>query len=311
MQNKLIYFGMVLLMLNVVFGGCFLYPSSPYYCQDLDLDLAKEEMNYYQQPVYDYYLNHKSCAETTDCQEIICKNNCEKEYLGRCPEGPIESYNQCNPGCCKFYTAIGKSCTYESNEWACEVQAWNKDTSRYSFVVNSEEKCLESCSDFYNLEFKIVTFNRGPTKEYPQNTTIITTEEIDKEKQGFNYILLLILIVISLIIVGLLYKKVSAQKIFHYLNRKLLPEKKKSIIKKQQKEEIITTKPKVNPERTKRINKIKREQFLTEVGLEPEEIKEDEFSKLREIYLKQGIPHKKLTKEEKEEYVKKLKEMIE
>src|SRR3989344_25937 len=131
-------------------NGCFLYPESARYCQEMDSEQAQQECNDYSNcSLQDVFLQGKDCLSVSDCKKIMCKSSCKLDFAGKCTAGEIPQVQEqewCSEGCCKFYSG-SSFCKAKSNKWLCEVEARNKDAKQFAFDTQMKsEDCNNYCS---------------------------------------------------------------------------------------------------------------------------------------------------------------------
>ncbi len=134
--------------------GCFTFKSSALYCYDLEKTDAQDECSTYSTCNFkESFFSNQKCENSIyfpQCQEIYCKSTCDYQYQGKCLGGPIPSgkeYSWCSPGCCQFTYNNQKSCTYQKNQWSCEIAAKNKGITTFNFdSKTTKTACSSLCT---------------------------------------------------------------------------------------------------------------------------------------------------------------------
>ena len=134
--------------------GCFFYDSSPLHCQTVDEVTAREECSFFSSCLFPaVFFPGTSCEDTVSfpqCETILCKGTCSKEWAGECLQGKISPEEEpfwCSAGCCQFMSGNMNHCSYEISAGSCESAARNTDASQFKF--NSailESECISSCN---------------------------------------------------------------------------------------------------------------------------------------------------------------------
>jgi hypothetical protein len=247
----------IILSANIVLAqtGCFLYPESPFYCSDLNMEKAEAECLLYDNCdlTNNFYLE-ESCAnkETfSECQVVLCKDTCQNEVLGKCLGGEIsisEKDQWCNSGCCYFEYYQDNYCDYKESKGDCEIEARNKDAEEFNFNLNKKEaQCLNFCvQEEYldpligsNLFFEEVSEKLDPIVTF-SNINIDTNlaeekeelfqPELENKKDYLPWVLLIGLFLAAIIFY--FYRKPNALKkqlnaIFNFIKKNILSRKRK------------------------------------------------------------------------------------
>ncbi|MBI2665499.1 hypothetical protein HYX12_02680, partial [Candidatus Woesearchaeota archaeon] len=125
--------------------GCFLYPESPFFCQQISLEQAQEECSVFNRCSVERVFKEAPCSSLPECFTILCKDTCQEEYAGRCASG-IANSSWCAPGCCQFSYFDGEFCEPTAGKGICEVEAKNREAISYRFTDALQiTECHEQC----------------------------------------------------------------------------------------------------------------------------------------------------------------------
>src|SRR3989338_8673863 len=131
----------LLFPLSLATNTCFLYDESPYYCQDIPANAAKEECDLYGCDINKVHAKQPcvSLPFNQSCTEILCKTSCTQTKARDCPAGAVPMGQEnawCNRGCCEYQSGNYRICNEKSNRFTCEEQA--KKSGTVIFYPTSE-----------------------------------------------------------------------------------------------------------------------------------------------------------------------------
>ena len=160
----------LLFPLSLATNTCFLYDESPYYCQDIPANAAKEECDLYGCDINKVHAKQPcvSLPFNQSCTEILCKTSCTQTKARDCPAGAVPMGQEnawCNRGCCEYQSGNYRICNEKSNRFTCEEQA--KKSGTVIFYPTSEP-CVNLCKE--KLPGNEKTFIQTPTKPESEST---------------------------------------------------------------------------------------------------------------------------------------------
>ncbi|MBI4983569.1 hypothetical protein HZC32_02895 [Candidatus Woesearchaeota archaeon] len=156
-MKTLIFILPTLLLFSLVYAqsGCFVYPDSSLYCQDITPEEAEQECSIDQDcDLNQAFFTDQSCSNIQsfpNCEMILCKSSCTDELAGKCVAGKVPDGDEeqwCSLGCCRFSYSGGEYCGFKNTKWLCEIEAKNKEATKFSFSFSLEEsECTQKCSE--------------------------------------------------------------------------------------------------------------------------------------------------------------------
>jgi hypothetical protein len=337
MKTKISSFSTILIFGIIIYSsfslaqtGCFLYPDSPMYCNDMEALQAGEECSFYDScNLEQFFQVGESCIDTLrfpECELVLCKSSCDYDFRGSCSSGEIlasEEAQWCSPGCCMFSDANGDYCQATKNKWLCENLANNRNVPNFAYDTSiSETQCNSLCSTGIAPPTESVSERNFPTNlEAATETAPVTatkTTSVAKassptptKSSGFGWWLLAIFLLIVIVYFSVhtylkweqLFGKMFSSEKNNKPTENVIPE---NFVDKNY--PLFIPKPtnkskQITPEQKKRL----RSNYLMEAGLTPLKVKESPFTRL-ERYVKYHSAKKSTQKEEK--YVDKLKSKV-
>lgn len=307
-KTILIFIALFLASFIFVYGGCFLYPESTYYCSDLSPEQAEQECTQYGCQLETVFFSEASCGDNqlfSECTPILCKGSCTQELLGKCSSGAVplgEEQIWCSSGgCCQFNYLSGSFCSYKSSKALCEIEAKNKDLQQFGFdSLISQEQCTSLCSQQLTLDLETVS-ESILGKDGSSTLSVISGIEV-KDFTSVNppqdYTFLVLVIIAILIVFGVIAYYLFAhpklrKRLFLKIKELFFPQKSKSTSFKEIGPKWytpFTSSPELLNEisffKRKRMQKVKehqREEFLAASGLTPIKAVKDDFSNLKRV----------------------------
>ncbi len=288
----------VLLLSQLVIAECFTYKNSNFYCQDLSLEISRQECSFYPDCNLSTDLLPYSCQEVADCHEVVCKSSCQREKLGLCPAGSWpnnEPAASCLPGCCQFVSSQGQYCQPQNTRYACEIEASNKGISVYNYSVG---ECY--CQSELKISLPVIV----PLSEREKFSPVANNQTRDLSlhadtvgKSGWWWILL------SLIVLAAAVYYLFSKNIFVYQrsNKKYPSILKKNLLEDNFFRDNFDSRTELKLDSLRKRSQQKRhkfeiEQFLTESNLAVNLPKKDWFSQLNSVTLRQAKKKQKIIK---------------
>lgn len=290
---------MVFLFSALAYANCFTYPDSNLYCTALSLEQAQQECSVYESCKLENYFLSGTCQQLSECQKIMCKSSCSQEFSGKCSAGAIPAGKEaewCSGGCCKFYYFGNTFCGYKSNKWLCEIEANNKDVSRFRFAKVEGAECFNMCSlpnQNWPGEENVSATIPAKTSAKEMNAGKIKTKALqdkssseEKVTESFssNWWLVLILFGVLLFLAVLVYTRkkfgfgVAAE------GENVEEATDNYSARPSSYGDLLRAKfSKVASKHEAKARQYHRKEFLMEAGLTPLKIKEGHFSKLRRL----------------------------
>ncbi len=311
MRSKLILF--FVLTLSLVFfvsaqEGCFITTDSPYHCQDIEKEIAQQECSEIENCVLtNVFYDSTPCNALDSCHQILCKATCSYGSRSDCASGEVpigEELLWCpeQGGCCNIQTSDQQSCTSVKTKGECEIIARNKGVFSYGYIHDIDAtSCQTTCGS--GLGQFTTEKVKNPPKIIPEKPQQPVIPAINLEtKTNDSPIVLITLLIIILITIALFFIPSVRTKAHNFLEKFFTGT---SSVKQQKKDIFATSENLFNPpiaqqqdfelpktQSKKHIRNVKRhrrEEFLTQIGLDKDASSQDVFTKVNQIVHKHKL----------------------
>ncbi|MBI2666183.1 hypothetical protein HYX13_01075 [Candidatus Woesearchaeota archaeon] len=176
---------LILIPLASAANGCFLYPDSPSFCQEISKEQAQEECDFFNRcELKKVFFENQFCSYQKQCQKILCKSSCTLEFLGQCSAGAATDAEWCVPGCCQFDYFENKFCSSMPSKSRCVLEVENRDVADYRFSSSlSTSACEQSCAKGkpLSVEEETTELSQSASPSLPPSTEKLPSPESPKK----------------------------------------------------------------------------------------------------------------------------------
>ncbi|MFH0701894.1 MAG: hypothetical protein V2A62_05675 [Candidatus Woesearchaeota archaeon] len=256
--------------------GCFSYPDSALYCNEIEMEQAQQECFFYSDCSLEQYFSSGESCQNQDlfppCQKVWCKSTCRQEWNGKCSAGSFaltEKEQWCSAGCCQFKYSGSEYCGFKKNHWLCEIESKNKEATTYSFNSPlSEEVCLHQCGK--------VSIEEEQTAANEDNSSILVSPLVQDENENSSLGIFWWGLFILILFLGF-YSWNKWKGKFTLSSKKQAPIESSSLKRETPiSSRWFTFKKKLTPQQKHHLKEKERKKFFMETGLVPGEVKKKE-----------------------------------